>query len=138
MSCLRIRLSPAKSAWKRFASKLMKLQRSKPIKNRLKTRPTAVRKTHLKKLRSERVFLLRLKRACLFKKKRDAVVYVDKLFRPTQMEEKKNVEKPLQVDDADEAWESMGLASPLVQGIDARAEEFIARIKAQMKTARAL
>jgi len=34
---------------------------------------------------------------------------------------------------ADDMWESLGLASPLMQGIDERAEEFITRIRAEMQ-----
>lgn len=33
---------------------------------------------------------------------------------------------------ADEMWESVGLASPLMYGIDERAEEFIARFRADL------
>lgn len=34
---------------------------------------------------------------------------------------------------ADDIWESMGLASPQMHGIDARAEDFIARFRAEME-----
>lgn len=34
---------------------------------------------------------------------------------------------------ADDMWESLGLASPLMQGINERAEEFITRIRAEMQ-----
>lgn len=34
---------------------------------------------------------------------------------------------------ADEMWESLGFASPQMHGIDKRAEEFIARFRAEMK-----
>lgn len=33
---------------------------------------------------------------------------------------------------ADEMWESVGLASPMMYGIDERAEEFIARFRAEL------
>lgn len=34
---------------------------------------------------------------------------------------------------ADDMWESLQVASPLMYGIDERADEFIARIKAEMQ-----
>lgn len=39
-------------------------------------------------------------------------------------------EKPLSADDM---WESVGLASPLMRGVNERAEEFIARFRAEME-----
>ncbi|KAK6940675.1 Protein of unknown function DUF761, plant [Dillenia turbinata] len=35
--------------------------------------------------------------------------------------------------EADDMWESLGLASPQMRGIDARAEEFIAKFRAEME-----
>ncbi|KAM6592214.1 hypothetical protein CsatA_014819 [Cannabis sativa] len=37
------------------------------------------------------------------------------------------------VDDVDVVWESMGFASPLMHGIDERAEQFIAKFRANME-----
>lgn len=34
---------------------------------------------------------------------------------------------------ADDMWESLGFASPLMHGIDERAEEFIARFRKEME-----
>ena len=38
-----------------------------------------------------------------------------------------------QVAAADDMWESLGFASPQMDGIDQRAEEFIARFRAEME-----
>lgn len=35
--------------------------------------------------------------------------------------------------EADDMWESLGLESPLMDGINERAEEFITRIRAEMQ-----
>ncbi|GFY99566.1 hypothetical protein Acr_13g0009660 [Actinidia rufa] len=38
-----------------------------------------------------------------------------------------------ETDEADDMWESLELASPMMQGIDEKAEEFITRIRAEMQ-----
>ncbi|GLT42349.1 hypothetical protein SLA2020_163520 [Shorea laevis] len=102
-----------------------------------------------------------VQRCHLLKAKAEAV-YIDKLFKETvpQLVEHAEVEprpaklaKEIESDDqpvatapgtseegleeapqaADDVWESIGLASPLMQGIDERAEEFITRFRAEME-----
>ncbi|CAA7013988.1 unnamed protein product [Microthlaspi erraticum] len=123
--CLRIKLFPAKRAWKSLTAKFNKLRRRS--KNKSQTRygvasTSAKRSSYRLRDRDSRVFLIRLKRGCcLFKKKRKALVYVDKLFRePVWIPAKQwNPEEEL----------------VLEKGIDERAEEFINRMKAEMISA---
>lgn len=175
MSCLRIRLLPAKKTWKSFTAelqtKLHKLHKSKaikkPRKSRLKgtaskpTKPYRIFVGRRLKRKSRRALPAGLQRCHLLKDKAEAV-YIDKLFKETvpQLVEHAEVEprptklaKEIDADDqpvatapetseggvdeehsaADDVWESMGLASPLMQGIDERAEEFITRFRAEME-----
>lgn len=46
--------------------------------------------------------------------------------------DRKSSKEETSVVDADDAWESMVMASPQMHGINERAEEFIARFRAQM------
>ncbi|ESQ50425.1 hypothetical protein EUTSA_v10002261mg [Eutrema salsugineum] len=115
MSCLRIKLFPAKRAWKSLTAKFHKLRRSK-------TKPQTRYGASIR--RNSSVFLIRLKRGCLFKKKRKAVVYVDKLFR------KANWIPAKQWEPEEELLTE--------RGIDERAQEFINRMKAEMIASRNL
>ncbi|KAG7584532.1 hypothetical protein ISN44_As08g039810 [Arabidopsis suecica] len=136
MSCLRVRLLPAKRAWKSFTASFHKLRRSK-TKHQTKYSAATSDKHFFgtshrsgKKLRDKdsRVFFTRLKRGCLFKKKRKAVVYVDKLFR-----------EPMAVSNWIPAkqWKPKEELFP-EKGIDQRAEEFITRVKAEILASRNL
>ncbi|KFK40423.1 hypothetical protein AALP_AA3G371900 [Arabis alpina] len=134
MSCLRIKLLPAKRAGKSLTAKFHKLRRSKTkprtrycpsiSANRSSRRPGKNHHRH----RDSGVFLVRLKRGCLFKKKRKVVVYVDKLFR-----------EPIAVTNWIRAkqWRPEEELFP-EKGIDERAEEFINRVKAEMLASRNL
>ena len=87
-----------------------------------------------------------------------ATVYVDKLFKEPVTEKVESLHTPktlVKVDNnkpaaaavvpgtskeggngdvaADDMWESMGFASPQMNGIDERAEEFIAKFRAEME-----
>ncbi|GMI73553.1 hypothetical protein HRI_001024600 [Hibiscus trionum] len=169
MSCLRIKLPPAKKAWKSFTSilqtRLHKLNKSKAIKkprnnNRLQkaasktTRPSLFLGQRLQFKSKKR------RRALPFgyyisKNKAAAPVYIDKLFKDApvavsevmgyiqqQPLEKKNGKKLVdggaEEGTSDEgeklgAEESVGVASPMLYGIDAKAEEFIASFRAEME-----
>jgi hypothetical protein len=149
-----------KSLTSKLQSKLHKLQRSKAIK---KPRTRLLKKTagaggvwpslfteqrfkRNKRLAIHSYHRRRRHGKHLFETK-TASVYVDKLFRePHQLTNCSPitksvkpldvpggsclVEKPLSADDM---WESLGLASPLMRGVDDRAEEFIARFRAEME-----
>ncbi|KAG5567425.1 hypothetical protein RHGRI_002838 [Rhododendron griersonianum] len=80
--------------------------------------------------------------------KKSAPVYIDEFFKEPQMSSLKNHLQPPATaattkeseegreergTGADDMWESLGLASPLMQGINERAEEFITRIRAEMQ-----
>ncbi|PSR94870.1 Formin-2 like [Actinidia chinensis var. chinensis] len=73
----------------------------------------------------------------LVTEKRSTGVEVGKLLsRPADAVPRTNkagVEGQEETSEADEIWESLGLASPMMQGIDERAEEFINRIRAEMQ-----
>ncbi|XP_002524612.2 uncharacterized protein LOC8289763 [Ricinus communis] len=175
MSCLNLRIPPARKAWKSFTSKLQnklhKLNKSKAIKkpkNRFNPPPTkAIVRDHNRKnlLRSSSsAFPFKRRRNHLFLQKKSAPVYVDKLFRdpvadvlavdfpPTakamkivdkqvftvaesaaSKEERKGDEGAPVPAAADDMWESLGFASPLMRGIDERAEQFIASFRAEME-----
>ncbi|XP_009112673.1 LOW QUALITY PROTEIN: uncharacterized protein LOC103838015 [Brassica rapa] len=111
MSCLRIKLCPVKRVWKSLTTKFHKLRRSK---TKLQTRYGASASAK----RCSGKNLIRLKRGCLFKKKRKSVVYVHKLFR-----------EPIWI--PAKQWKP---EKELVRenGIDVRAQEFINRMKAGM------
>jgi hypothetical protein len=158
MSCLPLKLPPARTVWKSLTSKLQsklhKLQGSKAIKkprNRLKKTigggvwPSLLSGQRFK--RKKRLAIHSYRQQYVFEKK-TASVYVDKLFKePAQVEQcpprtKSSIklldqqaggslaEKPLSADDM---WESLALASPLMRGVDERADEFIARFRAEME-----
>lgn len=136
MSCLRIRLFPAKRAWKSFTANFLKLRRSKTnLQTKYSTTTSYkrfLRSSHRSRKnlrdRDSRVFFIRLKKGCLFKKKRKTVVYVDKLIRePIAVT---NWIPAKQWKPKDE-WRSE-------KGIDERAEEFITRTKAEMFASRNL
>ncbi|KAM7256546.1 hypothetical protein ACFE04_012287 [Oxalis oulophora] len=160
MSCLNLRLPKAKKAWKTFTSKLQikflhKITKSKAI-NKHKTRNIPNIKPPAKKQSSfflRKRLLGRKKRIHIsndryLKKKCAAPVYVDKLFKgPIGSGEKKcggvgNFKFVGQEEEAgegsshsvaDDMWESVGLTSPQMFGIDQRAENFIVRFRAEME-----
>ncbi|CAF2038822.1 hypothetical protein BRARA_I01166 [Brassica rapa] len=121
MSCLRIKLFPVKRVWKSLTNKLHKLRRSKTkLQTRYSASASAKRCSgkNLGDKRLESFILFRLKRGCLFKKKRKSVVYIHKLFR-----------EPIWI--PAKQWKP---EKELVRenGIDVRAQEFINRMKAGM------
>ncbi|XVE72935.1 hypothetical protein DITRI_Ditri11bG0077600 [Diplodiscus trichospermus] len=187
MSCLSIRLPPAKKAWKNFTSKLKtrlhKLHKSKAIKkpknNRLQsaasktTRPSLFLGQRLQRNRRSRALPFGYQRYYVSKTKAAAPVYIDTLFKEATVNElvgyvaQQTSEKSCgivqgetnlkHIDEAaaagaeagtskegeeqgvgktslgDDMCESTGLASPILHGIDARAEEFIASFRAEME-----
>ncbi|XP_010467811.1 PREDICTED: uncharacterized protein LOC104747812 [Camelina sativa] len=126
MSCLRIRLLPAKRAWKSFTANFHKFRRSKTKHKHFYRSSQGSGKK--RRDRDSRIFFICLKRGCLFKKKRKAVVYVDKLFR-----------EPMAVSSWIPAkqWKPKEELFP-EKGIDERAEEFITRVKAEILASRNL
>lgn len=179
MSCLSLRLPPARKIWKSLTSKLQsklhKIQRSKAILNprtQIKKTTTGVVSTSLstkqrfkrkrKHVHSYQANQFYNHHQYLFEKK-TASIYVDKLFkepitglvgpakpeltkRPIRAKNNKLLDHPAAVPGAskvgslaekacsgDDMWESLGLASPQMHGIDERAEEFIVRFRAEMK-----
>ncbi|KAB1200936.1 hypothetical protein CJ030_MR0G005872 [Morella rubra] len=89
-----------------------------------------------------------------FFEKKTAPVFVDKLFKgpvaelvaepcPPKGKNFKLLDQPAAVQEsgglaektfsADDLWESLGLASPQMRGVDERAEEFITRFRAEME-----
>ncbi|KAK7284118.1 hypothetical protein RJT34_18857 [Clitoria ternatea] len=165
MSCisLRLRLPPARKAWKSFTStlgKLHKIRRSKAMKKHRKkhskTRTKQATKIPPKFFTTKRFGRKRLATVRSFIygfQKKPAPVYIDKLFKEPSCElveqwKPQTVRKPRiekicsaagEVEAAagssstsDDMWESVALASPLMQGIDQRAEEFITRFREQM------
>ncbi|XWS36426.1 hypothetical protein CRYUN_Cryun20dG0085100 [Craigia yunnanensis] len=179
MSCLSLRLPPAKKAWKSFTSKLKtrlhKLYKSKVIKkpknNRLQTAASKTTRPSLflgqrlqRKSRRRRALPFGYQRYYVSNDKAAAPVYIDKLFKEApvaevvrcihqQPSEKSDVERENNVKlidevaaaaaeagtskegekQGDDMWESIGFASPMLHGIDARAEEFIASFRAEME-----
>ncbi|OMP09021.1 hypothetical protein COLO4_05894 [Corchorus olitorius] len=181
MSCLSIRLPPAKKAWKSFTSKLQtrlhKLHKSKAIKkpNTNHRLQTAVAKTTRPSLflgqrlqrnhRRRRSLPFGYQRRYFVSKSKTAAaapVYIDKLFKDVPVtelvgyihqqqesdEKSGTVQKEKNVKPIDEAGdaeagtsnegenqtETKAMASPaILQGIDARAEEFIASFRAEME-----
>ena len=162
MSCLPLKLQPARMVWKSLTSKLQsklhKLQRSKAIKkprNRLLKKtagaggvwPSLFTEQRFKRNKRLAIHSYRRRHGQHLFETKTASVYVDKLFKePHQLINCSPitksvkpldvpggsclVEKPLSADDM---WESLGLASPLMRGVDERAEEFIARFRAEME-----
>ncbi|KAJ1440973.1 hypothetical protein SESBI_01651 [Sesbania bispinosa] len=173
MSCISLRLPPARKVWKSFTStlsKLHKIRKSKAMKKprkHLKTTTTqATRASTPKFLATTRRF--RRKRLTIIKSvinfhKKPAPVYIDKLFKeplcdlvehvkPQKAQKsrsEKSENKPYQAGEeavagtsrgggsyklctSDDMWESLALASPQMQGIDERAEEFITRFREEM------
>ncbi|KAL4308955.1 hypothetical protein GQ457_01G055980 [Hibiscus cannabinus] len=167
MSCLRIRLPPAKKAWKSFTSilqsRLHKLHKSKAIKkprnnNRLQTaaskttRPSLFlgQRLQFKSKKRRRALPFGYQRYHVSRNKAPPPVYVDKLFKDAPVSEvvgyiqKQPLEKKVIEEGAAEAGtsnegekhgaeESVGLALPMLYGIDAKAEEFIASFRAEME-----
>ncbi|XP_050206626.1 uncharacterized protein LOC126656168 [Mercurialis annua] len=178
MSCLNLRLPPAKKAWRSFTTKLQtklhKLHNSKAIKKRNKYQfnppPTkAIRCDEKRSSRLFNAFMFKRRRSCRFiLKKKTAPVYVDKLFRDLPVADEMVTERATQgkslkfIDKqaltvaesagaskeerkqrdrkegnaaaaADDMWESLGFASPLMRGIDERAEQFISSFRAEME-----
>ncbi|CAK7346406.1 unnamed protein product [Dovyalis caffra] len=188
MSCLNLRLPPAKKAWKSFTSKLQsklhKLKMSKSIK-KSKYRTNNIRNitTSAKAVRPHILFdqkrdesrkrLVYQPRALPFKQrkggfgdvhKKSATVYIDKLFReavntgglvakfppttktmkilnhqgattvvPAGTSRETEIKRGERGSTADDMWESLGFASPQMQGIDERAEQFILTFRAEME-----
>jgi len=181
MSCLNLRLPPAKKAWKSFTSKLQrklhKLNTSKSItKSKYPTKNINSTASHIlfdQKRDGNRKRLAYPPRALPFKQrsgrlghvhKKSAPVYIDKLFRePVSgfelMTKYPPTPKTMKILDhqaattvapagtsmedeinrgergcaADDMWESLGFASPQMQGIDERAEQFILTFRAEME-----
>ncbi|KAF7801465.1 DUF761 domain protein [Senna tora] len=165
MSCISLRLPPARKVWKSFTctiGKLGKINKSKAFKKpRKHLNTTTTTTTKPSKFFSRR---FRRKKLSAFYgyglHKKPAPVYIDKLFKePTcdivkhlkpQIAEIRGIRqnrKPGEVagtskgggeSDRDKActsddmWESLALASPLMEGINERAEEFIARFRKEM------
>lgn len=174
MSCLSLRLPPARNIWRSLTSKLQsklhKHQRSKAILKPLKrlNKKTATEQRFKRKKRLVHSYHARNvynHHQYLFEEK-SAPVYVDKLFkepitRTVELEHAKPVltKRPFirannikhldhpgavpaaskggslaeETCSADDMWESVGLASPQMHGINERAEEFIVRFRAEMK-----
>ncbi|CAN6554029.1 unnamed protein product [Malus baccata var. baccata] len=178
MSCLRLRLPPARRAWKSFTSKLhRKLHKpkgiAKPGKNRVKAITAGASSSasafafssvglkpykflQLRYKRKGRLALdFRYKRRQLLQNRgRDAHVYVDKLFEEPAVTELVGSSEPPVAKckqttttaagaesgaergcsaTADDMWESLGFSSPMMHGIDERAEEFIAKFRKEME-----
>ncbi|XP_071724681.1 uncharacterized protein [Rutidosis leptorrhynchoides] len=165
MSCLNLRLPPARKAWKSFTSKLQikllhKLTKSKAIKKH----KSQVKRVSGKNPRKSSFFLTRrvgfkkrtitpnnyhhyIGRYNLKNKSTSSPVYVDKLFKGpvVGLDAARNIKLLAQeatseeeVTDhyrsvADDMWESVGLTSPQMLGIDQRAENFIVRFRAEME-----
>ncbi|TKY62359.1 hypothetical protein E2542_SST12215 [Spatholobus suberectus] len=158
---LRLRLPPARKAWKSFTSTLGKLHRSKSKamkKHRKLSKTTTKQVTRpppkflaTKRFRRKRVALATVRSFISGFHKKPAPVYIDKLFREPSCDLVGHL-KPQTAHKApsaklcgeegttkgggsctsDDMWESLALASPLMQGIDERAEEFIARFRQEM------
>ncbi|XVF80986.1 hypothetical protein PTKIN_Ptkin15bG0120300 [Pterospermum kingtungense] len=182
MSCLSLRIHPAKKAWKSFTSKLLtrlhKLHKSRAIKkpksNRLQTAASKTTRRSLflgqrlrRRSKRRRALPLGYQRYYVSNDKAHAApVYIDKLFKEAPVavtelvgcihrppsSEKSNIvalrEENVKLSDevsaagtsmevgerqGDDMWENIGLASPMMHGIDARAEEFIASFRAEME-----
>ncbi|KAM1153199.1 hypothetical protein FF1_035685 [Malus domestica] len=179
MSCLRLRLPPARRAWKSFTSKLQrKLHKpkgiAKPRKNCVKAITAASSSSASPAffvssvgLKPYKFLQLRFKRkgrlALRFRYNRRqlpqnrgsaAHVYVDKLFKEPAVTELVGSSEPPVAKckqataaaagaesgaergspaTADDMWESLGFASPMMHGIDERAEEFIAKFRKEME-----
>ncbi|GAU11654.1 hypothetical protein TSUD_334670 [Trifolium subterraneum] len=176
MSCISLRLPPARKVWKSFTSKLgsklHNIRKSKAMKKQRKhlkpstsitTKPP---KFHATKRFRRKKFATVRSVFCSFNKK-PAPVYIDKLFKepacdvvgylkPETINYRPQIEIAAKIDDyqrgkkevaegstskrscektsssSDDMWESVALASPQMQGIDERAEEFITRFRRQM------
>ena len=175
MSCISLRLPPARKAWKSLTStlgKLHKIRRSKAMKKPRKhlNKATTTPSTRTPKFLATRRFHHKKKptvRSVIFGfHKKPAPVYIDKLFKEPssgfvehskpQIAQNRGVEKTRKPRceaarkeeevagtskgggccdrpcSSDDMWESLALASPLMEGIDERAEEFIARFRGEM------
>ncbi|KAK7255187.1 hypothetical protein RIF29_28591 [Crotalaria pallida] len=140
----------ARKAWKSFTSslgKLHKIHRSKAMKKTKKNLNTTPTKTTTSRCRRAPKFLVtkrsnHKKRLANikgviygFKNKKPAPVYVDKLFKESSCELVDHLKPQIAHDPCnsdDDLWESLALASPLMHGIDERAEEFIARFRGEL------
>jgi hypothetical protein len=183
MSCISLRLPPARKVWKSFTSKLgsklHNIRKSKAMKKQRKHQSTKTIKPYTSittkppKFLATKTFgrkrLVTVRSVfCSFKKK-PAPVYIDKLFKeppcdvvgylkPETVNNRPRIEIAAKIDDyprgkkeevegstskrscektsssssSDDMWESVALASPQMQGIDERAEEFITRFRRQM------
>ncbi|CAJ1900918.1 unnamed protein product [Sphenostylis stenocarpa] len=152
---LKLRLSPAKKAWKSFTSTIGKLRKSKSKamkKPRKQSKPTSKAPPKFivtKRFRHKR--FATVKSLILGFHKKPAPVYIDKLFRESSCDlvgqlKPQTAHKPrrerLSGEEgrrkggrscaSDDMWESLALASPQMQGIDERAEEFINRFRQEM------
>ena len=173
MSCLSLKLPPARKVWKSFTctiGKLRKINKSKAIKKPRKhikrstlTTSSTKRPYKLSSRRFSKKKIAGFKAIFYGFQKKPAPVYIDKLFKEPSCDMVKHV-KPEMVENSrtklhgdacgeagtsnrgggfdsgrynntctsDDMWESLALASPLMQGINERAEEFIARFKKEM------
>ncbi|TXG63819.1 hypothetical protein EZV62_010813 [Acer yangbiense] len=121
MSFLSLRLPPARKAWKSFKSKiqskLRKLNKSKAIKKQ-RNRP----------MKNKSIGFCYNRRYPFKKKAAAAPVYIDRLFKEPMKEVAGTSSKEV----GDDMWEALGLASPQMNGIDQRAEEFIRSFRAEL------
>ncbi|KAL2321049.1 hypothetical protein Fmac_030018 [Flemingia macrophylla] len=155
---LRLRLPPARKAWKSFTSTLSKLHRSKSkamkkSSKHSKTTTVPATKAPAKFLVTKRFRHKRFATVISFINsfhKKPAPVYIDKLFREPSCDVVRNLKPQTAIAydpptaklcgetkgggscSSDNMWESLALASPQMHGIDERAEEFIARFRQEM------
>lgn len=167
MSCISLRLPPARKVWKSFTctiGKLRRINKSKAMKKpRKHLNTSSSRPSSSKLLFSRRRFRQKKLSAFYGFHKKPAPVYIDKLFKQPTSDIVKHLnlkpqnpiteipqipkKRKLHGDAGEEAgtsterdrgctsddmWESVALASPLMQGINERAEEFIARFRKEM------
>ncbi|QCD97743.1 uncharacterized protein LOC114180383 [Vigna unguiculata] len=161
---LRLRLPPARKAWKSFTSTIGKLSKSKSKSMKKPRKPSkpitklATSKAPPKFIVGKRFFrhkrLVTVRNLILGFHKKPAPVYIDKLFKEPSCElvgqlklKPPTAQKPRtkrvsgeegtrksggRSCGSDGMWESLALASPQMQGIDERAEEFITRFRQEM------
>ncbi|XP_054779449.1 uncharacterized protein LOC129287267 [Prosopis cineraria] len=161
MSCLSLKLPPARKVWKNFTctiGKLRRINKSKAIKKPRKHMKRSILVSSTKrpyKLPPRRFSQKKIPgfRSVFYGfHKKPAPVYIDKLFKEPICDAVKHVKpdvaenppherlqsfamkqrKDSKACTSDDMWESLALASPLMQGINERAEKFIARFRKEM------
>lgn len=149
-------LFPSIGTWKSFTTKLFRKLHPRKMINIAKTRrpktniyhpPLPSKKNPLRRKAKKRHQLFGVSKASLHRPKRQRhfkkrpsqappPVFIDELFSSCRNEVcsvstlGKGVHNTCS---GDEMWESVGLGSPQMRGIDARAEEFIARFRADLE-----